>query len=237
MEEGESTGGGPGGVLYKMLDDEGIKSLICIHALCWGTSCTAARFKALYPAYAISKSGITTWVKHFSTVLAEGQCPIKQSVGKFEALTPNEIPLRYIYEIRQRILHKRNVLRYKIFRMDIPRFVKEVLEDHGLMEKFGQWAGNEVFCDRLFNVSSKMNMELRHGAVKEFFENNPKWFIDWEQPKLLYWLLWLETTGYSDWQSSDNSVETASLYIICWTAVNLTSYVVKLQSLAVKHPG
>ena len=161
-----------------MLDDEGIKSLICIHALCWGTSYTAARFKALYPAYAISKSGITTWVKHFSTVLAEGQCPIKQSVGKFEALTPNEIPLRYIYEIRQRILHKRNVLRYKIFRMDIPRFVKEVLEDHGLMEKFGQWAGNEVFCDRLFNVSSKMNMELRHGAVKEFFENNPKWFID-----------------------------------------------------------
>ena len=155
-----------------------LKILISIHTLCWGTTFTSGRFREIYPDYQISKSGITMWVKRLPSLLDDCLQVAKRAIKTFDEENPKDIPLRYIYECRQKLLHKRNVLKYKITKLDIAPVVTEVLEKAELKEKYGHWILDEEFCEKLFHASSKINFEKNHGTTKEFFANHPKWFLD-----------------------------------------------------------
>lgn len=155
-----------------------LKILISIHTLCWGTTFTSVRFRELYPDYQISKSGITMWVKRLPSLLKDCLMIAKRAIKKFDEQNPQDIPLRYIYECRQKLLHKRNILKYKITKLDIRPVIREVLEKAGIKERYSHWIRNDEFCEKLFHASSKINFEKNNGTTKEFFANHPTWFLD-----------------------------------------------------------
>lgn len=118
------------------------------------------------------------WVKRLPALLADSAQMAKRTIRQFDHSYPKDIPLRYIYECRQKLLHKRNILKYKITKLDIAPVLKSVLEKAELTEKYGHYIKDEEFCERLFHASSKINFEKNHGTTKEFFANHPKWFLE-----------------------------------------------------------
>ena len=152
------------------------KLLVCIHTLCWGTTYTFTRFKALYPRHQVSRSGITLWVKSFSKWLDESPLMAKRAVDAFNKEHPRDIPLRYIYETRQKLLFKRNSLNYKITKLDIPLVLREVLVTRNALDPYKHCLADEEFLEKMFHASSKINFD-RTGCTQLFFTANPTWFL------------------------------------------------------------
>ena len=52
------------------------------------------------------------WVKRLPSLLDDCLQVAKRAIKTFDEENPADIPLRYIYECRQKLLHKRNILKY-----------------------------------------------------------------------------------------------------------------------------
>ena len=155
-----------------------LRALVAVHIVCWGTNYTLSRFRTLYPSHHLSRSGAARWAKHLPNTLADKPEMVRTVVREFDAQHAQELPLKYVFEIRQNVVMTRNSMKKKIGKSDIPHAVNLVIKKYGLEEVYGHCVSDDAYIMRLFHATSKINLEKSYEVNKMLFQEFREGFVD-----------------------------------------------------------